>query len=159
MLIRVKWHTFTLSTNLHLKLQTRLFAAFNTIINWNMIETPNAIFEFFEASFTSLSPALRFKQKTSKVIELAGTKPTMQGKQQVDGYYFASAMLKSQDCRFYFFPIYTHPTEFLDLSDDLKKLLKGKSCFHLKKLSPALQEEIKNMLINGVHLYQQAKLI
>jgi len=124
-----------------------------------MITTPEDIFHFLNTCFESLVPPLEFRKKSPEVIEICGTKPTMQGKQQVDGYYFASAMLKPQDCRFYFFPIYTHPTEFLDLSDDLKKLLKGKSCFHLKKLSPALQEEIKNMLINGVHLYQQAKLI
>lgn len=83
----------------------------------------------------------------------------MQGKQMVDGYYFATAMIKPNDCRLYFFPVYTHPTEFGDLSEDLKKFLKGKSCFHLKKLSPALEIEIENMMNKGIHLYQKAELI
>ena len=37
---------------LYPKLQSRLFAAINANIYWKMIETPAAIFEFLEASFT-----------------------------------------------------------------------------------------------------------
>ncbi|MDC1211984.1 hypothetical protein N8Z73_00745 [bacterium] len=90
--------------------------------------------------------------------EFEGTKPGMQGKQKVDGYYFASILPKPKDCRLYFFPIYTHADEF-ELSDELKKCLKGKSCFHIKKLSNELEIEIKGMIEKGVNLYLADGLI
>ena len=83
----------------------------------------------------------------------------MQGKQQVDGIYFASVVPKPQDIRLYFFPIYTHVAEFEGLSDALRKCLKGKSCFHIKQLSPDLETEIGAMVAKGVAIYARDGLI
>ena len=104
------------------------------------------------------APHLRVRKDTEKTFEVAGTFPTMQGKQKVDGYYFASIMPKPKDVRLYYFPIYTHVDEF-SLSPDLKKYLKGKSCFHIKKLSPEIEQEITDMVAKGVELYQKDGLI
>ncbi len=103
-------------------------------------------------------PPLRTKGngQTGQVFE--GTKPAMQGKQKVDGYYFASIVPKPKDCRLYFFPIYTHADHF-KLSPELKKQLKGKSCFHIKKLTPELKIEINNMIDQGIQLYEKDGLI
>lgn len=76
----------------------------------------------------------------------------------VDGYYFASVVPKPTDVRWYFFPIYQHPAEF-QLSDDLRKCLKGKSCFHIKKLSPEMEQEINGMMKKGIELFQNDGLI
>ncbi len=104
------------------------------------------------------SPLLKVRVDTEKTFEIAGTIPAMQGKKKVDGYYFASVMPKPKDVRLYFFPIYTHVDQF-SLSPDLKKYLKGKSCFHIKKLSPEIEEEIKTMIGKGVELYKKDELI
>ena len=64
-------------------------------------------------------PPLKIRTDSEENFEVAGTKETMQGKQKVDGFYFASVVPKPKDVRFYFFPIYTHPDQF-QLSDDLK---------------------------------------
>lgn len=88
-------------------------------------------------------------------FEVAGTKPTMQGKQQVKGFYFASVVPKPTDVRFYFFPNYTHPHEFTNMSAALKKCLKGKSCFHIKQLTPDMEKEIEEMVKHSVAIYQQ----
>ena len=104
-------------------------------------------------------PPLKIRQDTEKVLELCGTIEAMQGKQKVDGYYFASVMPKPKDCRFYFFPIYTHAPHFENISDEAKKALKGKSCFHIKKLSPELEFEINEMIDLGLDLYQKDGLI
>ena len=103
-------------------------------------------------------PTLRIRKDEPKVLELCGKKEVMQGKQKVDGYYFASVVPKPKDVRLYYFPIYTHPTEF-SLSDDLQKALKGKSCFHIKKLSPEMEKEIGEMTRKGVQLYHKDGLI
>lgn len=103
-------------------------------------------------------PPLRTKDGGAMGQVFEGTKPGMQGKQKVDGYYFASILSKPKDCRLYFFPIYTHLDEF-ELSDELKKCLKGKSCFHIKKLNNKLEIEIKGMIEKGVNLYLAEGLI
>lgn len=104
------------------------------------------------------SPVLQESKRTDTVLELSGTKETMQGKQKVSGHYFASVMVKPKDIRLYFFPIYTHVDSY-DISPELKKCLKGKSCFHIKKLSDEMVQEIKDMVATGVKLYQKDDLI
>lgn len=123
------------------------------------MESPQETFDFLLKEFEALTPNLRFRQKTSETLELCGHKEIMQGKQKTDGFYFASAVLKPKDCRLYFFPIYTHTSAFETISPTLRKMLKGKSCFHLKKLTPELQLEINDMLKTGLGLYQQDDLI
>lgn len=104
-------------------------------------------------------PPLKIRTDNDTTFEVAGTKEAMQGKQKVDGFYFASVVPKPGDVRFYFFPNYTHPAAFAGMSEDLKKCLKGKSCFHIKKLSPEMEAEIGDMVRKGVALYQQDGLI
>lgn len=95
---------------------------------------------------------------SSSNVEAKGTKEVMQGKQKVDGHYFASIVYKPKDIRFYFFPIYTHADDFSP-SEELKKCLKGKSCFHIKKLSPELKSELSSMIDKGAKLYLESELI
>ena len=82
----------------------------------------------------------------------------MQGKQKVDGFYFGSVVPKPKDVRLCYFPIYTHPTEFAP-SDELKRCLKGKSCFHIKIISPEMDKEITEMVAKGVSLYDKDRLL
>ncbi|MEO0469507.1 MAG: hypothetical protein AAF206_07805 [Bacteroidota bacterium] len=105
------------------------------------------------------SPLLQVRVHSDKNFEVAGTKTVMQGKQKVDGHYFASVMPKPKDIRLYFFPIYTHVDSFGPLSETLQKCLKGKSCFHIKKLTPEMETEIAELIKKGVTLYQKDQLI
>ena len=102
---------------------------------------------------------LMIREETETVFQVCGTKARMQGKTKVDGYYFASVMPKPGDVRLYFFPIYTHVGFFNDISPELKKCLKGKSCFHIKNLSLELEEDIKKMIQKGIDLYLKDDLI
>jgi len=103
-------------------------------------------------------PALRVRHDEAKKFEVCGTKEVMQGKQKVDGHYFASVIPKQKDIRLYFFPIYTHVDEY-SLSPEMKKCLKGKSCFHIKKLSEEMETELRGMIEKGVKLYENDSLI
>ena len=104
------------------------------------------------------TPPLKIRTDKDTNFEVAGTKETMQGKQKVDGMYFGSIVPKPKDVRLYYFPIYMYPDEFY-LPDDLKKCLKGKSCFHIKKLDDNLENEIKAMIAKGVELYKKNDLV
>ena len=97
---------------------------------------------------------------TPDKFEVHGTIPAMQGKQKVDGFYFGSVIPKAKDVRFYFFPIYTHREKIYDkLSPELNTFLKGKSCFHMKYLSPELEAEIEQMIDDAVIIYQKENLL
>jgi hypothetical protein len=102
---------------------------------------------------------LKIRTNTETNFEVAGTKATMQGRQKVDGMYFASVVPKPKDVRFYFFPIYTHPAEFDTISENLRKHLKGKSCFHFKNLDAALEQDIQQMVAKGLAVYQKEGLV
>lgn len=92
-------------------------------------------------------------------FEVSGTIPAMQGKKEVDGFYFSSLVPKAKDVRFYFFPAYTHSTEFEDLSETLTKFKKGKSCFHVKFLNDDLEKEIRTIVARAIRLYQEDGLL
>ena len=93
-------------------------------------------------------------------FEVTGTIEAMQGKKKVDGFYFATVVPKPKDVRFYFFPTYTHRDDLIDtFSDEMKKCLKGKSCFHVKSLSPELEEEFKGLIAKAIKLYQKDGLL
>ena len=109
--------------------------------------------------FKSHVPPLQIRKDNENVFEVAGTKEAMQGKQKVDGYYFGSVVPKPKDIRLYYFPIYTHASEFTWISDELRKCLKGKSCFHIKKLSDERIADISMMINKGIELYENEDLI
>ncbi|MFT6053880.1 MAG: hypothetical protein ACJAR3_002948 [Roseivirga sp.] len=55
---------------------------------------------------------------------------------KAEAFYFASVMPKPKDVRFYFFPFYTHLDHFQDtLANELKKQLKGQTCFQVKAVT------------------------
>jgi len=125
-----------------------------------MIKDIPTIQQFLIEMLKSHQPTLRITAENDKKFEVTGTIPTMQGKQKVDGHYFASVIPKSKDVRLYFFPIYTHVGQFEGtLSEDLQKFLKGKSCFHIKFLTPELETEIQAMINKGITCYHEDGLL
>lgn len=96
---------------------------------------------------------LRVRVDKETNFEVNGTIEAPQGKKIVDGIYFSSIVPKSKDVRFYFYPAYTHPKEFENLSEELAKFKKGKSCFHVKYLNEDLEKEIKALIGKAVEVY------
>jgi hypothetical protein len=118
------------------------------------------IHHFLVDALKAQQPALKVRIDKPTQLEVAGTIEAMQGKQKVDGFYFATVIPKPKDIRLYFFPIYTHTAEFEGkLSPALRKCLKGKSCFHIKNISSDQALEIENMIRLGVDLYRKDGLI
>ncbi len=111
------------------------------------------------ASCKAQVPPLRIKNDVIENFELSGRKEVMQGRKMVDGIFFSAVVPKAKDIRLYFFPIYTHADAFSNLSEELRKSLKGKSCFHIKKMSNEMEAEIKEMIKKGVELYKEEGLI
>ena len=82
-----------------------------------------------------------------KDLEIAGRK-----RKEV---YFAGLIIQSSYVGFYFMPIYTDTTLQNVFKPELLSLLKGKSCFHVKKLDDKLEKQIAQALETGFKLYKK----
>jgi hypothetical protein len=82
-----------------------------------------------------------------KDVEIAGRK-----RKEVS---FASIIIQSKHVGFYYMPIYTDRKLEEVFKPELLKLLKGKSCFHIKKLDPELKKQIEEALDIGYNLYKE----
>jgi hypothetical protein len=69
--------------------------------------------------------------------------------------YFAGLIIQSSYVGFYYMPVYTD-TKLKDIFEpELLSLLKGKSCFHIKKLDSNLERQIIRALKLGYELYKK----
>lgn len=85
---------------------------------------------------------------------MAGTKKVNYLNRVYDGMFFASVVRQKNFIGFYYFPVYTHPEHLDVVHDPLKKCLKGKSCFHIKKDDPLLLDQIDQLLTKGKDFYK-----
>lgn len=69
--------------------------------------------------------------------------------------YFAGLMKHKDYVGFYYMPVYAEPEIKAFFKPELLKLLKGKSCFHIKRLDVVLLEQIREALAQGFRQYQQ----
>ena len=119
----------------------------------------NETFGQLKSALSSAAHLLSVKTDTKSRYDLYGKKKVTIGKKEFDGMFFASGILYKSYVGFYFFPIYTHPQEFADLPAELRKCLKGKSCFHIKKLDDSLSKSIRMTLKKGLSLYKRLQWI
>jgi len=87
----------------------------------------------------------------NKEVSLLGKKP-----QQT---YIAGVIQQKNYVSFYFSPIYSHPEEFVEINPNLRKTLKGKSCFNINKITPQFQEDLEDILRKGIEMYKKIKWI
>lgn len=69
--------------------------------------------------------------------------------------YIAGVIQQKNYVSFYLSPIYSHPELYTDISSDLKKVLKGKSCFNISKATDKLLDEIEQVLKKGINKYKE----
>lgn len=90
---------------------------------------------------------LSFHLYGSKDVSLFGKKP--------QPTYIAGVIQQKNYVSFYLSPIYSHPELYTDISNDLKKVLKGKSCFNISKANHQLLDEIEEVLKRGINKYEE----
>lgn len=69
--------------------------------------------------------------------------------------YFAGLIIQSKYAGLYYMPIYTDTSLKDVFKPELLKLLKGKSCFHIKQLDAGLEKQIEEALEKGYELYKK----
>ena len=80
-------------------------------------------------------------------VEIAGRK-----RKEV---YFAGLIIQSTYVGFYYMPVYGQPELKKVFKKELLSILKGKSCFHIKKLDKTLVAQIREALDIGYKIYKK----
>jgi hypothetical protein len=93
-------------------------------------------------------------------IEIDTQRPVVIDGRKHDHMSLLSVIIQKHHIGFYFMPVYVKPELRNELSDPLDKLLKGKSCFIVKReLSPEIESEVAELVRKGVQLYQEREWI
>lgn len=69
--------------------------------------------------------------------------------------YLAGIIQQKHFVGFYFMPVYSHPKKFDIKHPDVKKFLKGKSCFNVTHTDKSILGEIDRLLKEGKALYKK----
>jgi hypothetical protein len=78
---------------------------------------------------------------------------TIQGK-EYEELYFAGLVEQKGYVSLHYLPIYMNPSLKDEIPPVLLKTLKGKSCFHIKELTPELEVAIRKTLKAGIRTYR-----
>ncbi|MHA2104186.1 MAG: hypothetical protein ACW981_12225 [Candidatus Hodarchaeales archaeon] len=73
--------------------------------------------------------------------------------------YIGGVIQQKNYVSFYLLPVYSHPELKKNIDPDLKKYLKGKSCFNITKADENLLENIEEALDMGIKKYQEINWI
>lgn len=90
----------------------------------------------------------QFGLTSKKAVEMASGK-------KMDEVWFAGLLIQKGYVGFYFMPVYDSPELKSELHPELLKCLKGKSCFHIKKMNEEVAEQVKEALQKGYDLYKK----
>lgn len=69
--------------------------------------------------------------------------------------FFAGAIIQKSYVGFYFMPLYADDDLAHVFGRELLATLKGKSCFHLKRMTPEIRAQIEAALAAGWRLYEE----
>lgn len=115
--------------------------------------------EIFQTIRASMQPyatqGFTTRKNTDELYELWSDKDIEIAGRKRSEVFFASVSIMNGYVGFYFMPIYVQPELKALIAPALLKILKGKSCFHVKKLDDELLEHIVNALAAGFTLYKQ----
>jgi hypothetical protein len=96
-------------------------------------------------------------RKSDKMIQngLWTGKEAILGNRKYPDMFFVGIGKNKDNIGLYYMPVYMHPEVKAMLHPNLVKLLKGKSCFHIKMLDDSMKIHIKEALKIGIDLFRQ----
>ncbi|HRH65143.1 MAG TPA: DUF1801 domain-containing protein [Bacteroidia bacterium] len=102
------------------------------------------------------TPPMVITKESKDGMELTGNKAVPYGydKKIIPGMFFTSCVARKDMVSFYFFPMYMAP-EFLELIPEMSKILKGKTCFNIKKPEQIDEKELSALLKKGVTAWKK----
>jgi hypothetical protein len=87
--------------------------------------------------------------------QLYSAKPVVRDGRAYKETYFAGVIAQKGYVGFHYMPVYAEPEVKRLFEPELLGLLKGKSCFHVKRLDDELRGQIRRALDAGFALYRE----
>jgi hypothetical protein len=114
-----------------------------------------AIFESLKLLLKRYAPPLGHKNDNATYYDLWSFRPVeIEGRKRKE-VFFAALIIQKSYVGFYYMPVYAEPDIKKLFAPEILKLLKGKSCFHIKTLTPELVVQIESALQAGFAYYQE----
>jgi hypothetical protein len=105
---------------------------------------------------------LQFEKGTIAIVQdeggqthLYSNKPVEIEGRKKDGLYLASILVQKGYVGFYLMPAYDKVFLTKNVGTDLQRLLKGKTCFHIKKMDNQLKGQVQNAIEAGYKCYME----
>jgi hypothetical protein len=114
-----------------------------------------AIFGTLKPLLQTYQPPLVPKNDTERYFDLWSLKPVVVDGRKRKEVFFAGLIIQKDYVGFYFMPIYAGTDLKPAFKPELLRLLKGKSCFHVRKLDDELLRQLEEALKVGYALYQE----
>jgi hypothetical protein len=114
-----------------------------------------AIFNQLRPLLACYSPPLQSKRDEPAYYDLWSFKDLVIADRKRTEVFFAGLIIQKSYVGFYFMPVYTDPETKVFFQPELLRLLKGKSCFHIRKVTPELLAQIDETLDRGFKLDQE----
>jgi len=119
------------------------------------MDTREELFSKLRGLLAQYSPPLTVRRDDGVGFDLWSERPlVIEGRKRKD-VFFAAAIIQKSYVGFYYMPVYAEPEIKAFFSPELLALLKGKSCFHVRRLTPGLEEQIAGALMKGFELYRE----
>lgn len=115
----------------------------------------NEIFQVLRTSLQHYQPPLVPKTDSERYYDLWSIKPVVIDGRQRREVFFAGIIIQKSYVGFYYMPVYAEPELKTVFQPELLKLLKGKSCFHIRRLDDALLAQVNDALRIGFELYRK----
>jgi hypothetical protein len=117
------------------------------------------IFKQLKSVLSKYSPPLvatsdfegRYELVSKRAVEFMGRKKTE--------IYFGAAIIQGNYVGLYLMHVYVKPERLQNIAPELKKLLKGKSCFHIKTLDNKLIKQVEAAVKDGIDCYKKLQFI
>jgi len=113
------------------------------------------IFNDLKPLLQKYSPPLISKIDVQGNYDLWSSKSIVIDGRKYKEIYFAALVIRKQYVGFYFMPVYTESEIKHVFGEELLNILRGKSCFHIKKLDDTLVDQIRSALKIGFDYYQK----
>jgi hypothetical protein len=122
----------------------------------NEMSELNTLFDALKPLLKKYQPPFESKRDEPAYYDLWSFKPVVIEGRKKREVFFAAIIIQKSYVGFYFMPVYADERAMKKvIAPELLALLKGKSCFHIKKLTPELHGQIESALQAGYELYKQ----
>jgi hypothetical protein len=119
------------------------------------MEEKTRIFNDLRTLLSQYAPPFQPKHDDERYYDLWSFKDlVIEGRKRKE-VYFAGIIIQKDYVGFYFMPVYAEPEVKGFFKPELLSRLKGKSCFHIKSLTPELKNQIRDALAQGFEMYKQ----